>query len=94
MEALYLYLLQKREESAISYRLQNPKLVLSIRQILIVHLFSSKRHDLFWWFSTRITASFQVIYTDDLLDTKIKSRLDIEGKTIIPFIGIYLRFSL
>jgi hypothetical protein len=28
-----------------------------------------------------------VIYTDDLLDTKIKSRLDIEGKTIIPFIG-------
>jgi hypothetical protein len=29
----------------------------------------------------------RVIYTDDLLDTKIKSRLDIEGKTIIPFIG-------
>jgi hypothetical protein len=80
MEALYLYLL-KRERKCYFYRLQNPKLVLSIRQIRIVHLFSPKRHDLFWWFSTRITASFRVIYTDDLLDTK-KSRLDIEGKRL------------
>jgi hypothetical protein len=82
MEALYLYLLQREKKVLFLYRLQNPKLVLSIRQILIVHLFSSKRHDLFWWFSTRITASFRVIYTDDLLDTKIKSRLDIEGKRL------------
>jgi hypothetical protein len=34
---------------------------------------------------------FGVIYTDDLLDTKIKSRLDFDGKNIIPFIGIYQR---
>jgi hypothetical protein len=53
--------------------------VLSI-QILIVHLFSSKRHDLFWWFSTRIIASFRVIYTDDLLDTKIKKPFGYRGK--------------
>jgi capsular exopolysaccharide synthesis family protein len=30
---------------------------------------------------------FGVIYTNDLLDTKIKSRLDLEGKTLIPFLG-------
>jgi hypothetical protein len=66
-------LITKRKKVLFLYRLQNPKLVLSIRQIRIVHLFSSKRHDLFWWFSTRITASFRVIYTDDLLDTKIKA---------------------
>jgi hypothetical protein len=34
-----------------------------------------------------LVLGLQVIYTDDLLDTKIKSRLDIEGRTIIPFIG-------
>jgi hypothetical protein len=74
MEALYLYLLQ-REESAISLSAAEPKISVIDSADTIVHLFSSKRHDLFWWFSTRITASFRVIYTDDLLDTKIKAVL-------------------
>jgi hypothetical protein len=30
---------------------------------------------------------FKVIYTDDLLDTKIKKPFGYRGKTIIPFIG-------
>lgn len=30
---------------------------------------------------------FGIIYLHDLLDTKIKNRLDLEGKTQIPFIG-------
>jgi hypothetical protein len=30
---------------------------------------------------------FRIIYTDDLLDTKIKKPFGYRGKTIIPFIG-------
>jgi capsular polysaccharide biosynthesis protein len=32
---------------------------------------------------------FGIIYTDDLLDTKIKKPFGYRGKTIIPFIGMY-----
>ncbi len=34
-----------------------------------------------------VLVPFGIIYIDDVLDTKIKSKLDLEGKTQIPFIG-------
>jgi hypothetical protein len=48
MEALYLYLLQ-REESAISLSAAEPKISVIDSADTDSTLFSSKRHDLFWW---------------------------------------------
>src|SRR5690554_314012 len=87
-EALYLYLLQKREETNItmaatelnakvidvaipSTKAVSPKKPIILLAALILGLL----------------IPFVVIYLINLLDTKIKTRLDIEGKTPIPFIG-------
>jgi hypothetical protein len=61
------------------YRLQNPKLVLSIRQILIIHLFSSKGMIYFGGLVLGLLF-LSIIYTDDLLDTKIKKPFGYRGK--------------
>ncbi|MEZ7497303.1 polysaccharide biosynthesis tyrosine autokinase [Flavobacterium sp. Arc3] len=87
-EELYLYLLQKREETAISMAATEPnarviddakgnKIPVSPKKS-IIYLAS---------LLMGLLIPFGIIYTDDLLDTKIKSRLDLEGKTMIPFIG-------
>ncbi|MBC5864235.1 polysaccharide biosynthesis tyrosine autokinase [Flavobacterium sp. K77] len=87
-EELYLYLLQKREETAIalaatesiarvvdsakgSYTPISPKKSIIYLGALLLGLL----------------IPFAIIYLLDLLDTKIKSRLDLEGKSPIPFIG-------
>ena len=87
-EALYLFLLQKREETNISIAATElnakiidkaipndkpiaPKKIIILLAALVIGLL----------------IPFIIIYLNDLLDTKIKTRLDLEGKTPIPYLG-------
>ncbi|WP_369769592.1 GumC family protein [Flavobacterium sp. WC2416] len=87
-EELYLYLLQKREETAISLAATEPNArVIDVARGDKMPV-SPKRNIIYLaGLLLGLLVPFGIIYTDDLLDTKIKSRLDLEGKTLIPFIG-------
>ncbi|HEU4788929.1 MAG TPA: polysaccharide biosynthesis tyrosine autokinase [Flavobacterium sp.] len=87
-EELYLYLLQKREETAISLSASEPNIrVIDAAKTEELPVFPKKNIIYFAGLLLGFLVPFGIIYTDDLLDTKVKSILDIEGKTIIPFIG-------
>lgn len=87
-EAIYLYLFQKREETAIALAATdlNAKVIDNAKssdkpvspKSLIVLLAAC---------ILGVLVPFAVIYLRSLLDTKIKSRLDIEQNTSVPFIG-------
>ncbi|MHC5202648.1 GumC family protein [Myroides sp. LJL119] len=87
-EAIYLYLFQKREETAIALAATdlNAKVIDNAKssdkpvspKSMIVLLAACILGVLF---------PFTVIYLRSLLDTKIKSRLDIEQNSNVPFIG-------
>ncbi|MBG6109873.1 capsular exopolysaccharide synthesis family protein [Flavobacterium sp. CG_9.10] len=87
-EELYLYLLQKREETAISLAATEPNArVIDAGKAIKVPISPKKNIVYLAALLLGLLIPFGVIYADDLLDTKIKSRLDLEGKTLIPFIG-------
>lgn len=87
-EELYLYLLQKREETAIflSATEDNAR-VIDAAKGSDTPVAPKKNIIYLGAFLMGILIPFGIIYLMDLLDTKIKSRLDLEGKTMIPFIG-------
>jgi len=87
-EALYLYLLQKREETNITMAATelNAK-VIDVAIPSSVAVSPKKPIILLAALILGLLIPFVVIYLINLLDTKIKTRLDIEGKTPIPFIG-------
>ena len=87
-ESLYLYLLQKREETAITLSVTAPNAKIIDRALVSNAPVSPNRQiiylgSLFLGF----LLPFSVIYLRDLVDTKIKSRLDFEKITSIPVIG-------
>lgn len=87
-ESLYLYLLQKREETAITLAVTAPNAKIIDRALVSNAPVSPNRQiiylgSLFLGF----LLPFSVIYLRDLVDTKIKSRLDFEKITSIPVIG-------
>jgi tyrosine-protein kinase Etk/Wzc len=87
-EELYLYLLQKREETAISLAATEPNARVIDEAKGNKSPISPKKNIIYLAAMLMgLLIPFGVIYTDDLLDTKIKSRLDLEGITMIPFIG-------
>ena len=87
-EELYLYLLQKREETAISLAATEPNARVIDAAKGTKQPVSPKKNIIYLaGLLLGLLVPFGVIYTKDLLDTKIKSRLDLEGKTLIPFIG-------
>jgi tyrosine-protein kinase Etk/Wzc len=87
-EELYLYLLQKREETAISLAATEPNARVIDEAKGNKSAVAPKKNIIYLAsLLMGLLIPFGIIYTDDLLDTKIKSRLDIEGKTMIPFIG-------
>ncbi|EIA10226.1 GumC family protein [Flavobacterium frigoris] len=87
-EELYLYLLQKREETAISLAATEPNArVIDDAKGDKIPISPKKNIIYLAGLLMGLLIPFGIIYTDDLLDTKIKSRLDLEGKTMIPFIG-------
>jgi tyrosine-protein kinase Etk/Wzc len=87
-EELYLYLLQKREETAISLAATEPNArVIDVAKAGKFPISPKKKIIYLAGMLLGLLVPFGIIYTDDLLDTKIKSKLDLEGKTQIPFIG-------
>ncbi|MDR7210663.1 polysaccharide biosynthesis tyrosine autokinase [Flavobacterium piscis] len=87
-EELYLYLLQKREETAISLAATEPNArIIDAAKANKIAVSPKKKIIYLAGLLTGLLIPFGIIYGHDLLDTKIKSRLDLEGKTNIPFIG-------
>ncbi|MEL1254260.1 polysaccharide biosynthesis tyrosine autokinase [Flavobacterium sp. DGU38] len=87
-EELYLYLLQKREETAISLAATEPNArIIDAAKANKIPVSPKKKVIYLAGFLIGLLIPFGIIYGYDLLDTKIKSRLDLEGKTQIPFIG-------
>jgi tyrosine-protein kinase Etk/Wzc len=87
-EELYLYLLQKREETAISLAATEPNArVIDVAKVDKIPVSPKKNIIYLAGLLMGLLVPFGIIYTDDLLDTKIKSRLDLEEKSMIPFIG-------
>ncbi|MGS2764935.1 GumC family protein [Sinomicrobium sp. M5D2P9] len=87
-ETLYLYLLQKKEETAISLEVTAPN------SKIIDSAYGSeepvapkKKIVLLASFILGLLIPFGVIYLKDLLDTKVQGRKDIEGKLSVPFLG-------
>ncbi|MEO8254527.1 MAG: Wzz/FepE/Etk N-terminal domain-containing protein, partial [Flavobacterium sp.] len=87
-EELYLYLLQKREETAISLAATEPNArVIDVAKANKIPVSPKKKIVYLAGLLLGLLIPFGIIYADDLLDTKIKSRLDLDKKTLIPFIG-------
>ncbi|MDQ5928870.1 MAG: tyrosine-protein kinase Etk/Wzc [Bacteroidota bacterium] len=87
-EELYLYLLQKREETAISLAATEPNArIIDAAKANKIPVTPKKNIIYLAGFLIGLLIPFGIIYGHELLDTKIKSRLDLEGKTQIPFIG-------
>jgi len=87
-EELYLYLLQKREETAISLSATEPNARVIDAAKAEKNQIAPKGKIIYLAGALfGLLVPFGFIYVDDLLDTKIKSKLDLEGKTPIPYIG-------
>lgn len=87
-EELYLYLLQKREETAISMSATEPNArIIDVAKANKIPVSPKKKIIYLAGLLIGLLIPFSVIYGHELLDTKIKSRLDLNGKTQIPFIG-------
>src|SRR5690554_4736683 len=87
-EALYLYLLQKREETEISMVSLAPNAKVIDSALAPSIPVSPKRMIIFLAaLILGVLIPFAVIYVINLLDTKVKSRLDIEKYLTVPFLG-------
>ena len=87
-EELYLYLLQKREETAISLAATEPNArVIDAGKAEKIPVSPKKNIVYLVALLLGLLIPFGIIYVINLLDTKIKSRLDLEGRTMIPFVG-------
>ncbi len=87
-EELYLYLLQKREETAIALSATEPNArVIDSAKAQKQPVFPKRAMILLAGLLLGLLIPFSILYLMDLLDTKVKSRVDIEGKTLVPFIG-------
>lgn len=87
-ETLYLYLLQKREETAISLAVTEPNAkVIDPARASDIPVSPKKSIILLAAVLLGLLIPFGIIYLIDLFDTKIKSQHDLEGKLSIPFLG-------
>ena len=85
---LYSYLLKKKEETAIS-------LAVTVSNAKIIDKayssndsgFTKKANYLYWSFFDWTILPFTFFYINELLDTKIYSRKDVEEFTTIPYMG-------
>lgn len=87
-EALYLFLLQKREETNIT--LAATELNAKVIDEAVVPSNPVSPKSIIILLAAIVLGTlipFVIIYITNLLDTKIKTRLDLEGKTHIPFLG-------
>lgn len=87
-ESLYLYLLQKREETAISLAVTAPNAkVIDAAKASKSPVSPNRRMIYLGALLFGVLIPFGILYLIDLLDTKIKSRTDLERNTTIPFLG-------
>jgi capsular exopolysaccharide synthesis family protein len=87
-EELYLYLLQKREETAITLAATQPNARVIDDAKASRGPVSPKKNIIYLAaLLLGLLIPYAFLYLKDLLDTKIKSQRDLEGKTQIPFIG-------
>lgn len=87
-EALYLYLLQKREETEISMVSLAPNAKVIDSALAPDIPVSPKRMIIFLAaLILGVLIPFAIIYVINLLDTKVKSRMDIEKYLTVPFLG-------
>ncbi len=87
-ESLYLYLLQKREETAISLAVTAPNAkVIDAAKASKSPVSPNRRMIYLGALLFGVLTPFGILYLIDLLDTKIKSRTDLERNTTIPFLG-------
>lgn len=87
-ETLYLYLLQKKEETAISLEVTAPNSkIIDSAYGSDIPVSPKKKIVLLGSFVLGLLIPFGVIYLKDLLDTKVQGRKDIEGKLSVPFLG-------
>lgn len=86
-EELYLYLLQKREETALALSSTEPNAKVIDAALSTGAVRINPRIVFLGALLLGLLIPVGIIFLIDFLDTKIKSRLDLEGKTQIPFIG-------
>ncbi|HEA30870.1 MAG TPA: polysaccharide biosynthesis tyrosine autokinase [Leeuwenhoekiella sp.] len=88
-ESLYLYLLQKREETAISLAVTTPKAKIVDSAYSLKAPISPKPKIIYLGsLIAGLLIPFLLIYTRNLLDTKIHNRLDVENELPqIPILG-------
>ncbi|NHN26160.1 polysaccharide biosynthesis tyrosine autokinase [Flavobacterium jejuense] len=87
-ESLYLYLLQKREETAISLAVTAPNAkVIDAAKAAKSPVSPNRRMIYLGALLLGVLIPFGILYLIDLFDTKIKSRVDLERNTTIPFLG-------
>lgn len=87
-EELYLYLLQKREETAISLAATEPNArVIDAAKASKIPVSPKKNIIYLAALLLGLLIPFGILYLMDLLDTKVKSRFEITKKLSIPFLG-------
>ena len=87
-EALYLYLLEKREETAISLAVTAPNAKVIDAALASSSPVSPNRKIIYLAaVFVGLLIPFSGVYIINLFDTKVKSRVDIEGKLSMPFLG-------
>lgn len=87
-EELYLYLLQKREETAIALAATEPNArVIDDAKASKIPVSPKKSLIYLAALLLGLLVPFGIIYVMNLLDTKVKSRFDITSKLSIPFLG-------
>lgn len=87
-EELYLYLLQKREETAISLAATAPNArVIDDAKASKIPVSPKKNIIYLGALLMGLLIPFGILYVKDLLDTKVKTRFDITDKFNIPFLG-------
>ncbi|WP_247716460.1 GumC family protein [Sinomicrobium weinanense] len=87
-ETLYLYLLQKKEETAISLEVTAPNSkIIDAAYGADKPVSPKNKIILLASFMLGLLIPFGTIYLKDLLDTKLQGRKDIEGRLTVPFLG-------
>lgn len=87
-EALYLYLLQKREETAITLGVADPNaMVLDKAESLPDKVAPKKKLAFLLAILVGLLIPFSILYISDILDSKIHTREDIEKVLSIPIIA-------
>ncbi|KGO97180.1 hypothetical protein Q767_00820 [Flavobacterium enshiense DK69] len=87
-ESLYLYLLQKREETAISLAVTAPNAKVIDPALSSRAPISPVKGTIYLSaFGIALLLPFGILYLLNMLDNKVKARQDVESKLSIPFLG-------